>query len=131
MTSIITRRMDEPTTPLAQPHLEKLYIAQRLTHSLEPLEELLKQGLDFDGLVVASTVFTHDWTEFGKCIVGMFRASLRNPRLFEAPKGMHDLPLITAHVSPQSCLSCRPGVLDTLTLSRALWAQGLGDQEKY
>ena len=117
----------EPTVPLARPHLEKLYIAQWTTHSLERLEELLKQGLDFDGLVLASTVPTHNWTEFAKLVVGIFGASLRNLRLFEAPKGTHSLPFIIARVGPQSHLSRRPGALDTLTLSRARWARGLGD----
>ena len=92
---------DKLTIPLARCHLEKLYIAQWPTHSLEALKELLKQGLDFDELIVTSTILTHDWTEFGKHVVGMFGASLRNPRLFKAPKGMHNLPFITAHVDPQ------------------------------
>jgi len=99
---------DEPTIPLARPHLEKLYAAQWPAHSLELLEELSKQGLSIEGLVLASNISTHNWTEFAKRVVGIFGASLRTLRLFEAPKGMHNLSFIITRVDPQSRLPHRP-----------------------
>lgn len=84
---------DEPPIPLARPHLENLYAAQWPAHSLELLEELLKQGLGIDGLVLASIISTHNWTQFAERVVGIFGASLRNLKLFEAPKDNERLTL--------------------------------------
>ena len=61
MISIITRRMNQPF-PL-------LGLTSRSSTPLNgpPIAwDFLKQGLDFDGLVLAFTISAHNWTEFAK-----------------------------------------------------------------